>query len=234
MQEDKLNFPIVDVIIPAYNEEGSIGKVVHDIPKELVRHIIVCNNGSKDKTKEVAESEGAIVVNEPKSGYGSACLAGMSYIADLNDKPDVVTFIDGDYSDYPEQITLLLSQIEQGHDMVIGSRALGDLQKGSMTPAQIFGNWLATNLIRLIYKYEFTDLGPFRAIKYDKLLALNMSDPDFGWTVEMQVKAAKMGMKCTEVAVDYRRRIGVSKVSGTIKGTILAGHKILWTIFKMI
>ena len=234
MQEDKLNFPIVDVIIPAYNEEGSIGKVVHDIPKELVRHIIVCNNGSKDKTKEVAESEGAIVVDEPKSGYGSACLAGMSYIADLNDKPDVVTFIDGDYSDYPEQITLLLSQIEQGHDMVIGSRALGDLQKGSMTPAQIFGNWLATNLIRLIYKYEFTDLGPFRAIKYDKLLALNMSDPDFGWTVEMQVKAAKMGMKCTEVAVDYRRRIGVSKVSGTIKGTILAGHKILWTIFKMI
>ncbi len=234
MQADKLNSPTVDVIIPAYNEEGSIGKVVHDIPKGIVRHIIVCNNGSTDNTKEVATGEGAIVVDEPKSGYGSACLAGMAYIADLIDKPDVVAFIDGDYSDYPEQITLLLSQIEQGHDMVIGSRALGDLQKGSMTPAQVFGNWLATNLIRIIYKYEFTDLGPFRAIKYDKLLALNMSDPDFGWTVEMQVKAAKMGMKCTEVAVDYRRRIGVSKVSGTIKGTILAGHKILWTIFKMI
>lgn len=234
MQADNINSPIVDVIIPAYNEEGSIGKVVHDIPKDVVRHIIVCNNGSTDNTKEVATREGAIVVDEPKSGYGSACLAGMSYIADLTDKPDVVTFIDGDYSDYPEQITLLLSQIEQGHDMVIGSRALGDLQKGSMTPAQVFGNWLATNLIRIIYKYEFTDLGPFRAIRYDKLLALSMSDPDFGWTVEMQVKAAKMGMKCTEVAVDYRRRIGVSKVSGTIKGTILAGHKILWTIFKMI
>ncbi len=234
MQEDKLNFPIVDVIIPAYNEEGSIGNVVHDIPKDVVRHIIVGNNGSTDKTKEVALSEGAIVVDEPKSGYGSACLAGMNYIQGLEEKPDVVAFIDGDYSDYPEQITLLLSQIEQGHDMVIGSRALGDLEKGSMTPPQIFGNWLATNLIRLIYKYEFTDLGPFRAIKYDKLLELSMSDPDFGWTVEMQVKAAKMGMKCTEVAVDYRRRIGVSKVSGTIKGTILAGHKILWTIFKMI
>lgn len=234
MQEDKLNFPIVDVIIPAYNEEGSIGKVVHDIPKDVVRHIIVGNNGSTDRTREVALSEGAIVVDEPKSGYGSACLAGMKYIEGLELKPEVIVFIDGDYSDYPEQITLLLSQIVQGHDMVIGSRALGDLQKGSMTPAQVFGNWLATNLIRLIYKYEFTDLGPFRAIRYDKLLALNMSDPDFGWTVEMQVKAAKMGMKCTEVAVDYRRRIGVSKVSGTIKGTILAGHKILWTIFKMI
>jgi len=234
MQQDKLNFPLVDVIIPAYNEEGSIGKVVTDIPKDRARNIVVGNNGSTDRTKEVASEAGAIVVDEPKSGYGSACLAGMRYIASLEVKPDVVVFIDGDYSDYPEQMILLLSQIEEGHDLVIGSRALGDLQKGSMTPAQVFGNWLATNLIRLIYKYEFTDLGPFRAIRYDKLIELDMSDPDFGWTVEMQVKAAKMGMKCTEVAVDYRRRIGVSKVSGTIRGTILAGHKILWTIFKMI
>ncbi len=234
MQTDNFSNPIVDVVIPAYNEEGSIGKVVSDIPKHLVRHIIVGNNGSTDKTKAVATAAGAVVVDEPRSGYGNACLAGMDYVAQLKVQPDILAFIDGDYSDYPEQITLLLDQIKSGHDLVIGSRALGDLQKGSMTPAQLFGNWLATNLIRLIYKVEFTDLGPFRAVRYEKLMEMKMADRDFGWTVEMQVKAAKLGMSCTEVAVDYRKRIGVSKVSGTIKGTILAGHKILWTIFKLI
>jgi len=225
---------IVDVIIPAFNEEGSVGKVINDIPKDAVRTIIVGNNGSTDSTKEVATQAGAVVVDEPRSGYGSACLAGMRYVADQNTPPDIVVFIDGDYSDYPEQLKDLVAKITEGHDLVIGSRALGDLQKGSMTPAQLFGNWLATNLIRLLYKYEFTDLGPFRAVRYNKLLEMDMSDPDFGWTVEMQVKAAKMGLSCTEIPVNYRRRIGVSKVSGTIRGTILAGHKILWTIFKLI
>lgn len=227
--------PIIDVIIPAYNEESSIGKVIADIPTDVVRHIIVGNNGSTDRTSEVAYAHGAIVVDEPRSGYGSACLAGLNYIKHLKVAPDIVVFIDGDYSDYPEQLTRLIRPIIEAEvDLVIGSRVKGDLQRGSMTPPQIFGNWLATNLIRLFYKYEFTDLGPFRAMKYSQLVALNMADPDFGWTVEMQVKAAKLKMKCTEVPVDYRRRIGKSKVSGTVKGTILAGHKILWTIFKLI
>ena len=234
MPSNSLVKPIVDVVIPAFNEEASVAKVIADIPKDLVRHIVVGNNGSTDRTKEVALEAGAIVVDEPRSGYGSACLAAMAKIERFEPPPDVVVFIDGDYSDYPDQMTLLLDELAKGNDLVIGSRARGDLEKGAMTPAQLFGNWLATNLIRLIYNYHFTDLGPFRAIRYQKLLDMKMSDPDFGWTVEMQVKAAKMGMRCSEVAVDYRRRIGVSKVSGTIKGTILAGHKILWTIFKLI
>lgn len=225
---------IVDVIIPVYNEEESIPKVIAEIPTDVVRNIIVCNNNSKDNTRQVAENAGAIVLDENKQGYGSACLKGLSYISNLDTKPDVVVFLDGDYSDYPEQMIDLLKPIKAGFDLVIGSRALGDLEKGSMQPQQIFGNWLATSLIKLIYKYEFTDLGPFRAVNYKKLLVIDMKDQDFGWTVEMQVKAAKLKLKCTEVPVKYRKRIGVSKVSGTIKGTILAGHKILWTIFKLI
>jgi len=225
---------IVDVIIPVYNEEESIPKVIAEIPRTLVRNIIVCNNNSTDKTKEVSQNAGAIVLDENRQGYGSACLKGLSYISKLEDKPDIVVFLDGDYSDFPEQMTELIAPISNGYDLVIGSRALGDLEKGSMQPQQIFGNWLATSLIKLIYKYEFTDLGPFRAVRYDKLLEIDMQDQDFGWTVEMQVKAAKMKLKCKEVPVMYRKRIGVSKVSGTIKGTILAGHKILWTIFKLI
>ena len=227
------NSPLIDVIIPAYNEQDSIGKVIGDIP-DVVRRVVVCNNGSKDQTKKRAIEAGAIVVDEPKAGYGRACLAGIRFLVESGNHPDIVVFMDGDYSDFPHQLLDIVEPIRQGYDMVIGSRALGDLQKGSMTTPQIFGNWLATNLIRLFYKYEFTDLGPFRGIRYDKLIELNMKDKDFGWTVEMQVKAAKKGYKCTEVPVDYRKRIGVSKVSGTIKGTILAGHKILWTIFKLI
>jgi hypothetical protein len=146
-----------------------------------------------------------------------------------------VVFIDGDYSDYPEEMSLLVNPIiKDGADLVIGSRALGQLENGAMMPQQVFGNWLATTLIKMIYKYEFTDLGPFRAIRYDKLLDINMQDKTYGWTVEMQVKAAKLKMKCVEIPVTYRKRIGVSKVSGTLKGTILAGHKILWTIFKLL
>jgi len=227
--------PIIDVIVPAYNEEESIHLVVRDIPSDFVRDIIVCNNGSTDNTAQKAESAGAIVVDQPVSGYGNACLKGIEFITNKQIKPDVVVFLDGDYSDYPEQIRELVKPIVINDvDLVIGSRATGNLQRGSMTPQQLFGNWLATSLIRLIYDYTFTDLGPFRAIKWDKLVELDMQDRDYGWTVEMQVKAAKLNYNCTEIPVNYRKRIGKSKVSGTVKGTILAGHKILWTIFKLI
>jgi hypothetical protein len=159
----------------------------------------------------------------------------MEYVSTLEILPDIIVFIDGDYSDYPEEMPLLIEPILKNEvDMVIGSRALGSMESGAMMPQQIFGNWLATTLIKFIYNYEFTDLGPFRSIRYDKLMSMEMADKTFGWTVEMQVKAAKMNMKTMEVPVRYRKRIGKSKVSGTVKGTILAGHKILWTIFKLI
>ena len=223
----------IDVIIPAFNEESSITNVIHDIPKAFVREIVVCNNASTDNTREKAENAGATVVDQNLPGYGNASLKGMEYIANKTSKPDIVVFLDGDYSDYPQQMPDVCRPIiESDFDMVIGSRALGELQQGAMQPHQVFGNWLATSLIKLFYNYSFTDLGPFRAIKYHKLLELNMVDKNYGWTVEMQVKAAKLKFKCTEVPVDYRVRIGVSKVSGTIKGSVLAGHKILWTIFK--
>ena len=226
--------PIVDVIIPAFNEENAIHKVLDDIPKQVVREIIVSNNNSSDNTAYIAEQKGATVVLQKKMGYGNACLKAIDYIKDKETPPDIVVFLDADYSDYPGEMKLLLEQIAEGNDLVIGSRALGNSESGSMTPQQIFGNWLATNLIRLIYGYHFTDLGPFRAIRYPALLAIDMKDKTYGWTVEMQVKAAKQKLKCTEVPVRYRRRIGKSKVSGTIKGTLLAGHKILWTIFRLI
>jgi glycosyltransferase involved in cell wall biosynthesis len=226
---------IIDVIIPAFNEEKSIDYVIHDLPKDLIRHIIVCNNNSTDYTKQVAEKNGAIVVDENRPGYGSACLKGLDYISNLEVKPHIVVFIDADYSDHPEELESLIEPIiKQDFDLVIGSRALGEREDNSMQPQQIFGNWLATTLIKLLYNYEFTDLGPFRAIKYNALLKIDMKDKDFGWTVEMQVKAAKNKLKCTEIPVTYRKRIGVSKVSGTLKGTIMAGYKILWTIFKLI
>ena len=229
--------PVIDVIIPAFNEEASIALVVKELPHALIREVIVCDNNSTDRTAQVAASAGATVVREPRPGYGSACLRGMAHIAAraATEHPDIVVFVDGDRSDFPDQLPELLAPIEQfGYDLVIGSRALGKAETGSMTFPQVFGNWLATNLIRLFYGYEFTDLGPFRAIRYPALVALHMQDPDFGWTVEMQVRAAKAGLKCTEVPVGYRRRIGVSKISGTVRGTVLAGHKILWTIFKLL
>jgi glycosyltransferase involved in cell wall biosynthesis len=211
--------------------------VLADIPKALVREVVVANNGSRDRTAEVARAHGATVVDQPLPGYGNACLKAMAYLQKKppTEQPDIVVFLDGDYSDHPEQMPDVLWPIlEENFDMVIGSRALGRLERGAMQPQQIFGNWLATNLIRLFFAYQFTDLGPFRAIRWHKLLALDMQDKNYGWTVEMQVKAAKQKFKCTEVSVDYRRRVGVSKVSGTVKGSILAGHKILWTIFKSI
>ena len=224
---------IIDVIIPVFNEAGSIGLVVKDIPKEKVRNIIVCDNGSTDETASVAMSEGAVVIHENRKGYGYACLAGIDYTKKLTIKPDILVFMDGDYSDYPEELVPLVQPIIEGNsDFVIGSRALGVRERGSMTPQQIFGNWLATNLIRIFFHYRFTDLGPFRAISYEKLLALHMKDKTFGWTVEMQIKAAKQKLICKEIPVSYRKRIGISKVSGTIKGTLMAGYKIIWTILK--
>lgn len=223
----------VVVIIPAVNEEESIGKVVEDLPKDIVSEILVCNNGSTDKTAVVAKNAGAIVLEENRPGYGWACLKGMEYVAQMSEKPDIVVFIDGDYSDYPQELPNVIQPIlEKDIDLVIGSRALGAKEKGSMTFPQRFGNWLATRLMRIFYRVRYTDLGPFRAIKYDKLVSLGMADKTYGWTIEMQLKAAKKKMTYTEVPVNYKKRIGVSKVSGTIKGTILAGYKIIFAIFK--
>ena len=222
---------IVDIIIPAFNEESSIGLVVTDIRKQSVRHVVVANNRSTDRTAEVAEAAGAFVVDQPIRGYGSACLKGMEWVAHLPEKPDVIVFMDGDYSDYAEELPLLIEPIiSRKIDMVIGSRALGERESGSMTPQQVFGNWLATWMIKVIFRARFTDLGPYRAIRYPALLELGMVDPNYGWTVEMQIKAVKKNLSWEEVAVNYRKRIGQSKVAGTFKGTILAGYKIITTI----
>ena len=227
--------PRINVIIPAYNEERSIAQVLHAIPAGFVEEVIVVNNNSSDRTAEVAAAAGATVLEEPTPGYGNACLKGIAYAAakPATSRPDIIVFLDGDFSDYPEEMPLLVQPIVEGKaEMVIGSRALGKRAVGAMLPQQIFGNWLATSLLRLFYNTHFTDLGPFRAIKLDTLLALNMRDRTYGWTVEMQVKAARQKIWYTEVPVTYRKRIGISKVSGTVKGTVLAGYKIIGTIFK--
>lgn len=224
--------PNAVVIIPAFNEENGVGQVIREIPREFVNEIIVVNNNSTDNTELIAKEAGATVLREPIPGYGRACLKGIDYLKQMNPKPEIVIFLDADHSDYPEEIPTLLKSIFEGADLVIGSRALGKKEQGAMTPQQIFGNWLATRLLDLFYGVKFTDLGPFRAIKYTTLIELDMQDKTYGWTVEMQLKAAKNGFRCVEVPVRYRRRIGFSKISGTAKGTILAGYKILATIFK--
>ncbi len=223
--------PKTTVIIPACNEEKSIGRVVSEIPKVLVHEILVVDNGSTDKTSMVASRHGARVISEPRRGYGTACLAGIKH---LDTDTEVVVFMDGDHSDFPEEICLLLSALREPEvDMVIGSRVLGRRQKGSLTLPQRFGNWLSTLLIKLFYGHSYTDLGPFRAIRAQPLKSLGMQDRDFGWTVEMQVKALQRGLKVVEIPVSYRKRIGTSKVSGTVSGSIKAGFKILWTIGKL-
>ena len=224
--------PIIKVIIPAYNEQDSIANVIKDIPK-IVDEIIVISNNSTDNTEQNAKNAGATVLKEDKKGYGYACLKGMNYISKQKNKPNIIVFLDGDYSDYPEQLTEIVNPIINNNiDFVIGSRVKRLREKGSMTPQQVFGNWLATFLMKLFFGAKFTDLGPFRAIKYDKLLLLNMEDKTYGWTVEMQLKVLKQKMTYIEIPVKYRNRIGVSKVSGTVKGTIFAGVKILSWIFK--
>lgn len=219
------------VIIPAFNESSSIASVIRDIPPGLADKVLVIDNGSTDATASVAAEAGAIVLKEPRKGYGNACLKGLAHLNSFAQPDDIIVFLDGDYSDFPEEMIKLLQPIkDEGFDLVIGARHYR--QSGSMLPQQLFGNWLATRLIRLFYNIQFTDLGPFRAIRWSALQRINMQDKTFGWTVEMQVKAAKLKLRCLEVPVSYRRRIGISKVSGTVKGTILAGYKILLTIFK--
>jgi len=222
----------IKVIIPAYNEADSIAKVIHDIP-EIVNEVIVISNNSSDDTEINAKNAGATVLKESQRGYGYACLKGLNYISTLKDKPDIIVFLDGDYSDYPEELTEIVAPILNDNiDFVIGARVKRLREHGSMTPQQVFGNWLATFLMGLFFNSKFTDLGPFRAIKYDALKMLNMEDKTYGWTVEMQLKVLKQKMSYTEIPVKYRNRIGVSKVSGTVKGSIFAGIKILGWIFK--
>ena len=224
--------PIIKVIIPAYNEADSIAHVINDIP-DIVDEVIVVSNNSTDNTEQNANEAGATVLTESSKGYGYACLKGMRYIAQQESKPDIIVFLDGDYSDYPEELTEIVQPIiKDDIDFVIGARVKRLREQGSMTIPQIFGNWLATFLMRIMFGSKFTDLGPFRAIKYNKLLALNMEDKTYGWTVEMQLKALKRKYSYVEIPVNYRNRIGVSKVSGTVKGAIFAGVKILGWIFK--
>jgi glycosyltransferase involved in cell wall biosynthesis len=225
--------PRISIIIPAFNEENGIAEVIREIPKEFVDEIIVVNNASTDNTEKIAAAQGTTVLREPIPGYGRACLKGIDYLKTKTTPPDIVVFLDADHSDYPEEMVLLVEPIKKNiADLVIGSRSLGKKESGSMTPQQIFGNWLATRLLKLLYGVSFTDLGPFRAIRFDALIALNMQDKTYGWTVEMQLKAAKLGLRCAEVPVRYRKRIGFSKISGTVKGTVMAGHKIITTIFR--
>lgn len=223
----------VAVIIPALNEQKAICNVLKEIPTSIVDEVIVVDNGSTDRTSEKAAACGATVLQENKRGYGHACLKGIEYLKQQDMPPEIIVFLDADYSDYPEEMEKLIKPIRnENFDMVIGSRVLGNRETGSMTFAQVFGNWLATFLIRMFFKVRFTDLGPFRAIRFEKLIRMDMQDKTYGWTVEMQLKAAKMGLRNIEIPVTYRKRIGFSKVSGTVKGTLMAGYKILWTIIK--
>ena len=232
MNTPNLNSNIIKVIIPAYNEEDSIGLVIRDIP-DSVHEIIVVNNNSTDATAKNAKDAGATVLSEPKPGYGNACLKGIDYLINQKTETNIVVFLDGDYSDYPEELSKIVAPIiDDDIDFVLGSRVERFREKGAMQPQQIFGNWLATFLMRLFFKSKFTDLGPFRAIKFDTLMRLQMEDPTYGWTVEMQLKILKQRFSYEEIAVKYRNRIGVSKVSGTVKGSIFAGIKILTWIFK--
>jgi len=219
------------VIIPALNEEASIARVLADIPGDQVAEVIVVDNGSDDATAEVAASAGATVLHEPRRGYGHACTRGIARAS--TGSAEIIAFLDGDYSDYPEDLSLVLRPIrEQGYDMVIGSRMLGEREPGAMLPQGIVGNWLATTLMRLFWGTRFTDLGPMRAIRREALERLGMREPAYGWTVEMQIKAARSGLRSTEVPVRYRKRIGESKVTGTLSGTVKAGARILFVIFR--
>ena len=219
----------ISIIIPAYNEESSIGLVLDALPQEKLHEIIVVDNGSTDATARVAQEHGARVVKEPRKGYGSACLKGIDEL----DTPDIVVFIDGDFSDFPEEIVLLIGPIETGEkDFVLGSRMILPKSQSALLPQSRYGNRLAVFLIKLFSKHEFTDLGPFRAIRYSSLMSIGMKDIDFGWTVEMQIKAVRNGLRIQEVPVNYRKRVGISKISGTVLGTFRAGTKIIYTIFK--
>jgi len=226
--QNPINNPVIKIVIPARNEVEAIPKVIAQIP-DYVAQIIVADNGSTDGTAHAAKAAGATTIYVQQPGYGRACLAAIDAAGDC----DIIVFLDGDASDYPEDMTELVAPIIAGEkDLMIGSRIHNMIEKGSLTPQQMFGNRLACFLMKIIWGSTFTDLGPFRAIRKDALEALNMQAPTFGWTVEMQARALKQGLRCGETAVRYRKRIGVSKISGTVKGVILAGYYILFTIFK--
>lgn len=221
--------PNIDVVIPALDEESALPRVLSDIPRPPVRRVVVADNGSRDGTARVAREHGAEVVHEPERGYGAACLRALEALA--SDPPDIVVFLDGDYSDHPDELPLLVAPIVDGEaDLVIGSRATGRRERGALSPQQRVGNAIASTALRVLYNVRYTDLGPFRAIRWSTLSSLGMEDRNFGWTVEMQIKAAKQGVPHLEVPVSYRQRIGVSKVSGTLRGSVSAGVKILWLL----
>lgn len=221
----------IDVVIPAFNEEASLPLVLAEIPSPPVHRVVVGDNNSRDRTAEVARAAGAVVVPAPRQGYGSACLAALAWLR-AHQPPEIVVFLDADHADHPEELPALIAPILAGRaDLVIGSRVLGRRERGALLPQARAGNWLATRLLRLLYGVRCTDLGPFRAIRWSSLERLGMRDPDFGWTAEMQVKAARLGLRAAEVPVSYRRRAGGSKITGTVRGTVLAGWKILgWTL----
>ncbi len=223
---------MIDVVIPALNEERSLPMVLADLPRELVRRIVVADNGSTDATASLAHQGGAVIVPAPRPGYGSACLSALAWLRD-HEPPEIVVFLDADYSDHPDELPRLIAPILAGEaELVIGSRALGSREPGALLPQARAGNLVACLLIRLLYGHMYTDLGPFRAILWHRLEELRMGDPNFGWTAEMQVKALRHGLKVSEVPVSYRRRIGVSKITGTVAGTLRAGYKILWTVLR--
>jgi glycosyltransferase involved in cell wall biosynthesis len=218
------------VVIPAFNEEAALGNVLAAIPKGLARAVVVANNGSTDQTRQVALDNGAVVVDESRRGYGNACLAGIKKAREWD--PEIIVFLDGDFSDYPEQMARLVDPIASGQtDFVVGSRMRGRSSRGALLPQARMGNWLAGSIMRVVWRAGFTDLGPFRAIRLDALDRLNMQDRTYGWTVEMQLKAVEAGLRWMEVPVDYRRRIGTSKVTGTVRGTVGASLKILSILF---
>jgi glycosyltransferase involved in cell wall biosynthesis len=222
----------IDVVIPALNEEASLPLVLGDLPRPPVRRVVVADNGSTDGTARVAAELGAVVVPAPRRGYGSACLAALDWLR-RNGPPEIVVFVDADYSDHPDELPLLVEPILAGRaDVVIGSRVLGEREPGALLPQARAGNLVACLLIRLLYGHRYTDLGPFRAARWQALERLEMRDPDFGWTAELQVKALRRGLRVVEVPVSYRRRVGVSKIAGTLWGTLRAGHKILWTVVR--
>ena len=224
--------PAIKVIIPAFNEEKSIAKVIAEIP-DLVEEIVVVNNNSSDQTVQVSTKAGATVLTEKSKGYGYACLKGIDYLSQKDKMPEILVFLDGDFSDFPQELTKVIQPIlDDKADFVVGARVKKLRESGSLTPQQVFGNWLACFLMKILYQSSFTDLGPFRAIRWDTLENLKMSDKTYGWTIEMQLKVLRQKISYQEVPVSYKKRIGVSKVSGTVKGTIFAGVKIIGWIFK--
>jgi glycosyltransferase involved in cell wall biosynthesis len=224
--------PAIKVIIPAFNEEKSISKVIAEIP-DLVEEIVVVNNNSTDQTVQVSTKAGATVITEKSKGYGYACLKGIDYLSQKDKTPEILVFLDGDFSDFPQELTKVIQPIlDDKADFVVGARVKELRESGSLTPQQVFGNWLACFLMKILYQSSFTDLGPFRAIRWDTLENLKMSDKTYGWTIEMQLKVLRQKISYHEVPVSYKKRIGVSKVSGTVKGTIFAGVKIIGWIFK--